>query len=241
MRNVTAKPTRRNLDVAVSQQVAQLLRTTTRPFGCGVAIALVRVGRKGLVLQVKRHDDIVPLLPRLAAVLALVVEDVGQSGIVLVVGLLFLVKVPRAVGLAVNVVSFLLSAITRTLSFTTRGKNNSPICTVERICIMGRDESLDALVAEPHERLVQHVERLIVVLANRLLQVGNLGDARAALDAVVVAGLLVDPEPDDLDAVGRELLNVRLLVRLGQALEEVVAGAGPGLGCHGAEDQGALC
>lgn len=95
---------------------------------------------------------------------------------------------------------------------------------------MGRDNSLDTIILQVHQGLVKKIQRLPVVLPDGLLKVRAPGLAQAALDAGPAAGLVADPETDDLDAVGGELGDVGLLLRVGHALHEVVAGAGPGLG-----------
>ena len=102
-----------------------------------------------------------------------------------------------------------------------------PIRAVELVPVVRRDERLHPVLANRHQRLVEEVDRLPVVLAERRLKGGHLGDADAALCARAAAGLAVDPDAEDLDAGLGERGEVSVLVGVGQALDEVVAGAGP--------------
>ena len=68
-------------------------------------MAFFRLGRKGLVLQVKAHDDVGPFLPDAVAVLASVVYYCAQTGVEEVFGVLVFVKVAASEPAAVCVVA----------------------------------------------------------------------------------------------------------------------------------------
>lgn len=114
MRDVTAKPTRGDLDGAVAaEDIAHVRRAAADPLLGGGQLALGRLGGEGLVLQVEGHDGLGPVLPDAARVGALVVEDGRDALVEGVDGFLLLVEEAGAVGLAVDVVSgkFLLAGL----------------------------------------------------------------------------------------------------------------------------------
>lgn len=180
-------------------------------------------------MQVKRHDDVSPGLPDAVAVLAAVVEDGAQAGVVEVKGFLVFVEVAASESSAVDVVS--ISTKQSMLECMIRSSRvyfvNAPVGPVEQVAIMRRNERLHAILANGHERLVEEIQRLVVVLAQRRLKVGHVGDADAALCAGPPAGLRVDPDANHLDAVGGQLPQVGILVGVGHGLDKVVARAGP--------------
>ena len=104
--DVAAEPACCDLDGAVvAEDVADVLGAAAGP-GCGAGVfALGGLRGKGLVLEVDGEDDVAPVFPDFAAVLALVVEDGGEALVEGTVGLVFFVEVAGAKGLTVNVVS----------------------------------------------------------------------------------------------------------------------------------------
>jgi N-acyl-L-homoserine lactone synthetase len=69
-------------------------------------MAFFGLGCKGLVLQIKAHDDVGPFFPYAVAVFASVVDYGAQTGVEEVVGVLVFVEVAASEPGAVCVVSF---------------------------------------------------------------------------------------------------------------------------------------
>lgn len=74
---------------------------------------------------------------------------------------------------------------------------------------MGRDDSLDILIRQLHQKLINLIQSYLVVLPDSSLQLRDIPDNLAPFLAALAS--LIDPKPDDLGVVGGQGLDVRVL------------------------------
>lgn len=90
---------------------------------------------------------------------------------------------------------------------------------------MRRDDGLDVLGCQFDQNFVELVQSYFVVLAKSGFELGNVSNNVTAFLAAL--SLTVHPQSDDLGVVTDQLVNVSVLISIGQSLEVIQVGTSP--------------
>jgi hypothetical protein len=213
VRLVAANATGGDLNRRVTHDLPHGLSTTAEP----VARVILRSQRVGLlerlVLEVECQNSLAPLAPSLTRGGRLVGQDVVVASINTGDGLRAGVVVATGVG-GIGIVGGKLVAV------------DIAAVVAESVAVMRGDDGLDSLVDQLGEHLVQGFENTRVVITNGArLKIVNVGDDVAAL--LAARADTSDPQADHLGTVVCKSIDVGILIRVGQAMEEVKVGTTP--------------
>lgn len=161
----------------------------------------------------------------------------GQASIVCVECFLFLVEVSRAPVFIVDIPAE-SDLVSRTTPSSREGAQYAlPVVTQKRVSIVWRDQRLDSVVAQLQYDLVECVQCVIIVFSDGGLKRRHRDGDPASLLALAF-GLSIDPDPRHLCSIRGHLADVRILVRVREALQIVQVESHPILGVSATESKG---